>query len=71
MSRTLHLRVYVGVSTDLNALWSDIKGYKDVHLSGDGSDYVINYDGDTDTGIAVVKACVSHAEAGKFYADFG
>lgn len=70
MSRTLHLRVYVGVSTDLNSLWSDIREYRNVHLSGDGPYYVINYDGDQKAGLSIISACLAHAETGKFYADY-
>lgn len=70
MSRTLHLKVYVGVETDLNALWSDIKDSKGVYLSGEGICYVINYNGDQASGLNVLAACMNHAETGKFYADY-
>lgn len=70
MSRTLHLKVYVGVAVDLNALWDDIRVNKGVHLSGDNANYVINYDGDYEPGINVLKACLNHSNAGKFYADY-
>lgn len=70
MSRTLHLKVYVGVSVDLNALWSNIRECKGAHLSGDGANYVINYDGEQKTGLKVLSACLEHADCGKFYADF-
>lgn len=70
MSRTLHLKVYVGVDTDLNDLWSDIRDFKGAHLSGEGSFYVINYDGDQTVGLNILSACLAHAETGKFYADY-
>ena len=70
MSTTLHLRVYVGVTVDLNALWRDIRDYSGAHLSGDGSNYVINFDGDQEAGLKVLKACLAHADTGKFYADY-
>ena len=71
MSKTLHLKVYVGVSVDLNALWQDISSYKGAHLSGgDGPSYIITYDGGEENGLNVLGACLAHAETGKFYADY-
>ena len=70
MSRTLHLRVYVGVSVDLNALWEEIRECKGAHLSGDSANYIINYDGEQTAGLKVLSACLEHADCGKFYADF-
>jgi hypothetical protein len=70
MSRTLHLKVYVGVSTDLNALWDDIRDFKNAHLSGDGANYVITYDGEQKMGLNVLSACMAHSPFGKFYADY-
>ena len=70
MSRTLHLRVHVGVTVDLNSLWASIKNYEGTHLSGDGSGYVINYDGEHYGGLNVLSACLEHTEHCKFYADY-
>lgn len=70
MSRTLHLKVYVGVSTDLNALWDEINEYKNVHLSGDKSNYIITYDGEQKMGLNILSACMVHSPYGKFYADY-
>lgn len=70
MSRTLHLRVYVGVNVDLTSLWEDIRDCKGTHLSGSGLDYIISFDGDQETGLNVLGACLAHAENGKFYADY-
>jgi len=69
MSRTLHLKVYVGVNVDLNALWSEIRGYN-AHLSGDSSNYVITYNGEKTMGLKVLSECLEHSEVGKFYADY-
>lgn len=70
MSRTLHLKVYVGLNVDLNALWADIAGCKGAHLSGDGTNYVIIFDGDQKVGLYVLAACLNHGDCGKFYADY-
>ena len=70
MSRTLHLKVYVGIKVDLNSLWASIRNYEGAHLSGEGTGYIIVYDGEQNTGLNVLSACLEHTEHGKFYADF-
>lgn len=70
MSQMLHLKVYAEVSTDLNALWDDISDFENVSLSGDGTDYVITYDGEQNIGLNILGACMAHSPYGKFYADY-
>lgn len=70
MSRTLHLKVHVGLQIDLNSLWASIRNYSGAHLSGEESGYVIVYDGDKNGGLNVLAACLENSDSGKFYADY-
>ena len=66
----VHLKVLFNVATDLGALWTEVKDYNGIHLGGEQSNYAVFYDGNQETAMKILCACMRHASNGKFFADF-
>lgn len=67
----VHLKVLFNVATDLGALWTELKEYNGIHLGGEQSNYAVYYDGNKETAMKILSACMRYSDNGKFYADFG
>ena len=62
MDNIMELSAYIGVETDIEALWQDITHYEGVVLGGANSKYTIKYKGDFYIGKAILNDCMSHAK---------
>lgn len=71
METRVHIKIYLSVKTDLNALWDEIKIYKGARLEGNDMDYLVYFDGEQADGLEVLRHCMTASKVGKFYADFG
>lgn len=66
----VHLKVLFSVATDLGALWTELKELNGIHLGGEHSSYAVYYDGNQETAMRILCACMRYSKNGKFYADF-
>lgn len=58
----IKLRAYIGVETDIEALWQDIERYEGIILGGARNKYTIKYDGDLRLGRNILDYCLNHAK---------
>ena len=69
--RKFSMKIYISVSTDLEALWKELYLIPGTKLAGaKDSQYIVEYCGDDESGLQVLATCIRYSDVGKFFADY-
>lgn len=62
MPKTIKVRMRLGVETDIEGLWQEIKSYEGMILGGAGGKYTISYIGTPQVALSLIADCLRYAQ---------